>query len=409
MDPISLGIGAGSALIGGISSLFGSKKTNKSNLQATRETNEMNYKIARETNLLNRELNWTNNEFNERMANQANKWNIEQWNRENEYNSPAAQRARMEAAGFNPNVMADSFQPSVASSLQSAQASASSANPMVAPTMQAPHFENEAAGLSSALLGIPSMIAQSTEASKSSAETQGVLLDNLKKAAELKFVNPMAEVTFQTALQQYHQSVADAKVASSTVDFKVRSSAAQARLDEANAKLQEMNVNAFPERFRNEMNNIVASTSQLIAREKLTKQQAQTEIKKRLLLAAQTRDTNAHVEVNKAQARHLSVSADQIEELTPILVDKAISEADIAAVNSEWQNDLNAADYANKSRTTLTQSGSASILGVGGSVSTSSQHFNDPRNNSQFNHRANAKNKHARERERRVHLKNKKK
>lgn len=32
--------------------------------------------------------------------------NLEMWNMQNEYNSPANQRARMEAAGFNPNYMA---------------------------------------------------------------------------------------------------------------------------------------------------------------------------------------------------------------------------------------------------------------------------------------------------------------
>lgn len=42
-------------------------------------------------------------EYNLDMWNRANEWNLAQWNRENEYNSPAAQLARAQAAGINPN------------------------------------------------------------------------------------------------------------------------------------------------------------------------------------------------------------------------------------------------------------------------------------------------------------------
>lgn len=366
IDPLigSAVIGAGASILGGIGSLFGSKKSNNNNLQATRETNETNLKIARETNRANSYLNYRNNQFNAQQAAQANQWSIEQWNRENEYNSPSAQRARLEAAGYNPNVLASSFSPTAASSLQSAQADASSAIPMQAAQMQAPRFENEWQGFSNSLLGIPAAVAQAASAKKMSVETQGQALKNAQEAINLKYKDPMANVTFQTALQQYNQAVADAKVAQGTVDYKIRSEAAKADLDEANAKLAQLNVDAFPERFRNEMRAIEQDIELKFEQGKLTREQALTEVKKRLLIAAQIKETDSRTEVNKATAAKLSVETEQIEQLTPILVDKASAEADIAANDAEWRNDMNAADYHNKN--VRTNSSSVKLGPAGG-------------------------------------------
>lgn len=44
-------------------------------------------------------------EYNLQLAEKQNNWNIQQWQRENEYNSPSAQKARLEAAGLNPDLM----------------------------------------------------------------------------------------------------------------------------------------------------------------------------------------------------------------------------------------------------------------------------------------------------------------
>lgn len=51
-----------------------------------------------------REENEKTREYNRQLAEQQNKWNIEQWSRENEYNTPQQMRARLEAAGYNPNL-----------------------------------------------------------------------------------------------------------------------------------------------------------------------------------------------------------------------------------------------------------------------------------------------------------------
>lgn len=79
MDPLSLGLTIGKTalpVIGGVvSSIFGSN--------SQKSTNEANMELAKY---------------------QYEK-NLEMWNRNNEYNTPEQQRKRMEAAGFNPNLV----------------------------------------------------------------------------------------------------------------------------------------------------------------------------------------------------------------------------------------------------------------------------------------------------------------
>ncbi|WGL31380.1 DNA pilot protein [Dipodfec virus UOA04_Rod_999] len=43
--------------------------------------------------------------YTKQLQDQQNQWNLEMWNRQNEYNSPASQRARLESAGLNPDLM----------------------------------------------------------------------------------------------------------------------------------------------------------------------------------------------------------------------------------------------------------------------------------------------------------------
>lgn len=54
------------------------------------------------TNKTNKGIANAQNELNYKMFQEQNEWNLAQWHRENEYNSPSAQRARLEAAGYNP-------------------------------------------------------------------------------------------------------------------------------------------------------------------------------------------------------------------------------------------------------------------------------------------------------------------
>lgn len=111
------------AAIGGVASIVGANKNKK----AQNAANAANVQMQNDAN-----------EANERLAERANNWNIDQWNRQNEYNDPAAIRARMEAAGFNPlsaigvgTGTAGSVAPATSSQWGAAQVNAA----QVAPTM----------------------------------------------------------------------------------------------------------------------------------------------------------------------------------------------------------------------------------------------------------------------------------
>lgn len=69
-----------------IGNIFGSSMSARSQ----RKANEMNLKI-----------NQMNNEFNAKEAEKARAFQLDMWNKENAYNTPAAQRERMEQAGYN--------------------------------------------------------------------------------------------------------------------------------------------------------------------------------------------------------------------------------------------------------------------------------------------------------------------
>lgn len=62
----------------------------------------MGARSQRKANEANLEINKMNNEFNAKEAEKARAFQLDMWNKENAYNTPAAQRARQEAAGYNP-------------------------------------------------------------------------------------------------------------------------------------------------------------------------------------------------------------------------------------------------------------------------------------------------------------------
>lgn len=87
---IGAGVSAGSAGLSAISSGKMNRRAEKYNkwaLQQQMAFNEQQAQLGRD--------------WSEEMMSQQNEWNLQQWNRENAYNTPAAQRARLEAAGLN--------------------------------------------------------------------------------------------------------------------------------------------------------------------------------------------------------------------------------------------------------------------------------------------------------------------
>lgn len=131
-----------------VSGLFGSGMSNKSvkrSIKAAKEINQINNEFNASEALKDRDF-----QTSEREASQQ--WNLDQWNRENAYNDPSAQRARMEAAGFNPYNMKIDTGPASTSGAQSApgsgaQAAASHVPSLPAYTGYASDFQNIASGI----------------------------------------------------------------------------------------------------------------------------------------------------------------------------------------------------------------------------------------------------------------------
>lgn len=131
----------GSAVIGGIGSLFGLKSSksaqreaNATNLRIAQETNNMNYRIAQETNAFNKWLAQYNNEW---TADQA----VKMFNMENQYNSPVEQMKRLAEAGINPSVAMAGSLGSAMSTPGNVSAPQGQAIPAVAPTMVPGHVD----------------------------------------------------------------------------------------------------------------------------------------------------------------------------------------------------------------------------------------------------------------------------
>lgn len=92
----------GSAFVTGISGLLGSGISGGMSKHAAKAYNKGQKEIAQMNNEWNAEQAAINREWQTSERDAQNRWTLEQWNRENEYNSPAAQRARLEEAGYNP-------------------------------------------------------------------------------------------------------------------------------------------------------------------------------------------------------------------------------------------------------------------------------------------------------------------
>lgn len=143
--------GTATLATGGLSALTGflgsgmSNKSVKRSIKAAKEINQINNEFNASEALKNRDF-----QTSEREASQQ--WNLDQWNRENAYNDPSAQRARMEAAGFNPyNMNIDTGSASTSGAQSSpgsgSQATASQMPSLPAYTGYASDFQSIASGI----------------------------------------------------------------------------------------------------------------------------------------------------------------------------------------------------------------------------------------------------------------------
>lgn len=128
--PLAAAITGGFGLLNGAVSAVGQKYAADRYLEGVQQTNEQNYKIWQEQQQHNLDM------FN--VQNDANVRNWQnQFDQTNAYNTALAQRQRLEEAGINPAMMMQGGNAGVASSSGIPTATAQPAN---APQMQAPGF-----------------------------------------------------------------------------------------------------------------------------------------------------------------------------------------------------------------------------------------------------------------------------
>ena len=162
---IGAGLSAGAAGASAISSGKMNRRAEKYNKWALQQQQAFNSQQAQ-----------LGRDWSEEMMGQQNEWNLQQWQRENEYNTPAAQRARLEAAGLNAALMMQG-QGSIGMAGSGQPAAAPSGNPQAS------------SGLSSAPQYVRpdfSLLSQSVDSffknKLISEQSTGQGLDNLLKA-----------------------------------------------------------------------------------------------------------------------------------------------------------------------------------------------------------------------------------
>lgn len=177
--PLPAGLGAavsvGSGLLGGFLQGIGANKRLDKVLQSQKAENEAARKW--QTAQQNKQ-----NAYNSAESQKAREWNRQQtldaWNRETAYNSPAAQRARMAAAGLNPDL--------AYGGISSGNASASAAVP-VSPIPSASAGEYNTVDYMSGL-GVPSVaesVVNGVNLARTVAETKNIQADTAKKEGEI--------------------------------------------------------------------------------------------------------------------------------------------------------------------------------------------------------------------------------
>ena len=146
IDPISAAITGGTSVINGILNRKSVKDTNKTNMAIAQANNEAMLQAMRENNQWSKD---TAKEF---------------FDMENAYNDPSAVRARMEAAGYNPFMDANS------SVMNSGDASTPTAQGV--PALQAPTLSPVPSVLNGALAEITTAMVNVANAKKTGVETK---------------------------------------------------------------------------------------------------------------------------------------------------------------------------------------------------------------------------------------------
>lgn len=176
IDPVTLGaiISAGAGLGSSVASGIASGKMNRRALKYNKWALQEQQSFQSEQTQLGRD-------WSEEMMAKANQWNLDQWNRENEYNLPVNQKARLLAAGINPDLAMQGA--SSVGQAGSSPSSASAPSPASPSGASAPSLNLQRPDFGTGFAQLSSAVNSYFENKQRSTVTEGYGLDNALKAA----------------------------------------------------------------------------------------------------------------------------------------------------------------------------------------------------------------------------------
>lgn len=228
-------------------------------------------------------------EYNKKLAEQAFARNMQAWNLQNMYNSPAAQVARLRAAGLNPNEMYDNGTDAAGLASDAPQLSYGDYNPKV------PAFENApGVGINAALSAAQanSMVQlNSAAAFKAEAEAHKTLKDTewidrekeslLKKQASETYLAEMSAGNYDAMADQVRENTRKLKLEERVLQkqlpylsetFRLANESTAAQIAEINERTKNYPVERA--KMRTEMNLFLSQMSYLASAKMLNEQDA---------------------------------------------------------------------------------------------------------------------------------------
>lgn len=269
--------GAGVGLLSGAFSGIGANKRQKRAIQAQKEENELSRKFNAEQAQLafDRE-----SQFAEKM-----------YDKNNAYNSTSAQRARLAAAGVNPDMVYGGSSGIVPASMPSAHSPSASTSPtdMASPIMNTPHIgESLLQGLSAA-----KMVAETdklkTDTKKAEGDITSIDLDNIRKAATTGAMIELDNMQVTLSKDTHDLNESQLRILSQELN---------------NLKTTNDQLNATIERTKAETANLGSQTSLNRLQAVFVGPRFENECKD---LAARLRESDSRVNLNKQQAERLVI------------------------------------------------------------------------------------------------------
>lgn len=303
-------IGAGTSLIGGVSTTH---MQNQANKEIAQMNNAFNEKMFDKQIAYNKEMYQTQlgDQWKFYDDQKANAWKLyednkayqtEMWNKQNEYNDPSAQRARLEAAGLNPYMMMNGGSAGVAGSVSGTQGSAPSAGSPSAQGVQPPTATPYSADYSGVMQGLGHAI--DTIMTGSQRNIQNAQADNLriegkyiasKAIAELyktynEAKNDDERVAIQRVLSSIQKDLSASQVAVNNEN--VRQIQAQTRIAVTENLMREQELKFLPQAQKLQLAQGAADIALKYSQKNLTEKQARHEIEKLAETVARTSLTN---------------------------------------------------------------------------------------------------------------------